>query len=165
MNPDPNQKRDEALLDAMLGGEPWAEVNASVKRAALAEFHAGQRRRRVQQWAMAMAACAVFAGGAVWMTQRDTSSAKPKEVIADILNKTPTPINENPSSELAVTVAKPSAPTLADLAKLPQHISEEQMLALFPKGSCIIAEIDGQKQLIFFDRKIEDEGALYQPGS
>jgi hypothetical protein len=53
----------------------------------------------------------------------------------------------------------------ADPANLPQHITEAQMLALFPKGSCIIAEIDGQTQLIFFDHKIEEEGAPYQPGS
>ena len=31
------------------------------------------------------------------------------------------------------------------------YITEEQMLAIFPKGSCILAEVNGQKELVFFD--------------
>jgi hypothetical protein len=198
MKTDPDQNRDEALLDAVLGGEPWAEVNAAVKRAALAEFHARQRRRRIRFWAMQAAAGVVFVGGAVWLAQRAAPSSQPKEVAVVAPAKTHTPAEfqnstqGNPSNEVAVTPGpeqalvantmpvapeispeKTSAPATpkspaaiaADLAKLPEYITEEQMLALFPKGSCTIAEIDGQTQLIFFDRKIEEEGAPYQPGS
>ena len=33
------------------------------------------------------------------------------------------------------------------------YISEEQMLAMFPKGSCVLAEINGEKQLVVFQGK------------
>ena len=39
------------------------------------------------------------------------------------------------------------------------------MLALFPKGSCVIATINNQEQLVFFDHEIEAHGAPYHPGS
>ncbi len=33
--------------------------------------------------------------------------------------------------------------------------SDEELLALFPRGSCILAEIDGRKELVFLDPKLE----------
>jgi hypothetical protein len=44
-------------------------------------------------------------------------------------------------------------------------ITEAQMLAMFPKGSCAIAEIDGKRQVVFLDPAIETEGAPYPPPS
>jgi hypothetical protein len=155
--PDPN--REDALLDAVLGGESWAEVNAAAKHAALAEFHARQRRRRLQFWAMAAAACAVLAGGAVWLRPRVAPNKSLQAAVP------PSPPSVSSEQISAVTTRKSPVSAQADPANLPQHITEAQMLALFPKGSCIIAEIDGQTQLIFFDHKIEEEGAPYQPGS
>jgi hypothetical protein len=32
------------------------------------------------------------------------------------------------------------------------------MLAMFPAGSCVVAEINGQKELVFFDAKKAEEG-------
>jgi len=37
-------------------------------------------------------------------------------------------------------------------------ISEQQMLAMFPPGSCLLAEIDGKKRLVFLDQKLATEG-------
>jgi hypothetical protein len=40
----------------------------------------------------------------------------------------------------------------------PKIITEEQMLAIFPAGSCLLAEINGEKQLVFLDPKVASEG-------
>ena len=37
-------------------------------------------------------------------------------------------------------------------------ISEEEMLAMFPAGSCVVAEVNGQKELVFFDARKAGEG-------
>jgi hypothetical protein len=39
------------------------------------------------------------------------------------------------------------------------------MLAMFPPGSCIVAEVDGQRRLIFLDPKIAAEGVEVRKGS
>jgi len=41
-----------------------------------------------------------------------------------------------------------------------QFISEEEMLALFPPGSCVVAEVNGQKELVFFDAIKAREGFM-----
>ncbi len=45
------------------------------------------------------------------------------------------------------------------------YISEAEMVALFPKDSCVVAEIGGHKELIFLNHEIEHKGSPYQPGS
>jgi hypothetical protein len=47
-----------------------------------------------------------------------------------------------------ITAINSAAPLLAPD---PEFISEQQMLTLFPAGSCVIAEVNGQKELVFFD--------------
>src|SRR5262245_41484926 len=37
-------------------------------------------------------------------------------------------------------------------------ISEEEMLTMFPAGSCVVAEVNGQKELVFFDARKAEEG-------
>ena len=50
-----------------------------------------------------------------------------------------------------VAIATPPAPDIP-------RISDQEVLAMFPKGSCAIAEVDGRKQLVFFDQKQADQG-------
>jgi hypothetical protein len=38
-----------------------------------------------------------------------------------------------------------------------KYLTDQELLALFPPGSCFLAEVDGQKKLIFFDPKVEHE--------
>ena len=38
-----------------------------------------------------------------------------------------------------------------------KYLTDAELLALFPPGSCFLAEVDGQKKLIFFDPKVERE--------
>jgi len=37
------------------------------------------------------------------------------------------------------------------------YLTDDELLALFPPGSCFLAEVDGQKELVFFDPKVERE--------
>jgi hypothetical protein len=60
---------------------------------------------------------------------------------------------ERASASAASTPARPAA-----IAPGARSISEEEMLALFPAGSCVIAEVNGQKRLIFFDAGQAERG-------
>jgi hypothetical protein len=36
-----------------------------------------------------------------------------------------------------------------------RYITDEQLVSSFPPGSCFIAEVDGRKELVFFDPAVE----------
>ena len=38
-----------------------------------------------------------------------------------------------------------------------KYLTDAELLALFPPGSCFLAEVDGRKKLIFFDPNVERE--------
>jgi hypothetical protein len=149
MKTNPESNPDDPLLDAVLRDDAWASLNAATKAAALRELAAQNRR---QHWAWLSAAAglaACLAAATFWPT-----SPLPSPQLAA---RTP-PIQlqtQNPKLETSS-----SAPT--DNIR---HISEAEMLALFPKGSCVIATINNQEQLVFFDHEIEAHGAPYHPGS
>jgi hypothetical protein len=125
-NSDPES--EEALLDAVLRDENWQTASASFKAEALETFRARQRVRRLTRWAGSLAAlAAVIAGVAHWFGPRGTASR---------------PI-------MVAHVEAPKAP-----AK-PRHLTDAELVAAFPKGSCFIAEVDGMKQLVFLDPKLE----------
>ena len=42
----------------------------------------------------------------------------------------------------------------------PTYITEEQLMAYFPPGSCTIAEIDGERRFIILDPEIAAHGVL-----
>ena len=42
------------------------------------------------------------------------------------------------------------------------NFTDDQLLALFPKGSCIIAEVDGQTRFIVLDQKLAAQGLALQ---
>jgi len=37
----------------------------------------------------------------------------------------------------------------------PRRLTDKELVAAFPKGSCFIAEVDGKKELVFLDPKLE----------
>ena len=122
MNADP--ERDDALLDAMLQDENWQAASAAFKAEALRTFRVRQRIRRVTRWAGSVAVlAAVIAGVAYWFGPRATA---------------PRPI-------MVAHIEVPKAPDL------PRHLTDAELVAAFPRGSCFIAEVDGQKELIFFN--------------
>ncbi|HTB62415.1 MAG TPA: hypothetical protein VK737_02405 [Opitutales bacterium] len=157
MKNEPEPNRDDALLDAVLGGDTWPELNAAAKNAALAEFHVVQRRRRVRIWLAQAAAIMLLAAGVAWWPHATTTAPAPKPTTFATNNMT--------KQATAIPTQTATALTAKPVATGPHYISEAEMLALFPQGSCTIAEVNGQQQLLFFDHKVEEEGAPYHPGS
>lgn len=125
MNPDP--ERDDALLDAMLCDESWQAASAACKSEALRTFRVRQRIRRLTRWAgSAGVLAAVIAVAAHWLGWR---AAPPRPV----------------------TLAHAMLPA----APAPRRLTDAELVAAFPKGSCFIAEVDGKKELVFFDPNVE----------
>jgi len=170
MNNDSDQNSRDSLLDAILRADAWEPASAAAKAAALRELAALRRRR---QWlataTVALAACLTAA--VIWPTL--PSSPHLESRISNLASSPPNSALLTPHSALPSTLSSSQPETQnskletsasADPAPV-RHITEAQMLALFPKGSCLIAEINGQEQLVFFDHQIETQGAPYHPGS
>jgi len=119
------------LLNAVLADDDWRALNSSLKNEALAAIGAARRRRRLL-FRMGQAACAaalLIGAGRWWLP--------------------PTPGH----GPVATRSGQPASPGTGK-----QFISEEEMLAMFPAGSCVVAEVNGRKTLVFFDAKKADEG-------
>ena len=127
MKTNPDPHDEDALLDAVLRDDSWQEANAAGKAEALGVFQARQRLRRLTRWGGAAAALAV-AAAACWIISRPDKT--PPRVAIHIAGTRPKPIT---------------------------YLTDSELLALFPPGSCFLAEVDGQKKLIFFDPKVERE--------
>jgi len=125
----------DPLLNAVFADDTWQKWNSSLKRQALTELGTARRRRQMRNW-LARAACAavLLVGLGRWM-------------------HTPAPI----PSPVARSLTPPAPPTSGT-----QFITEEQMLAMFPPESCVVAEINGQKALVFFDAKKAEEGFVLE---
>jgi hypothetical protein len=125
-NPDP--ERDDPLLDAMLQDEAWQAASASFKAEALRTFRTRQRLRRLTRWGGSVAVLAVVLASAVFWIGRPAA-----------------PLRQ-------VTMAYAGVPKEPDK---PRRLTDAELVAAFPKGSCFIAEVDGQKELVFLDPKLE----------
>jgi hypothetical protein len=126
MIPDP--ERDDALLDAMLRDETWQAASAGFKADALRTFRTRQRLRRLARWTGSAAAVTAMMAAALYGLGRHSTPRRP------------------------VTLAHAIMPVVAPRAR---QLSDAELVAAFPKGSCFIAEVDGKKQLVFFDPKVE----------
>lgn len=128
--PDPEE---DILLNTALAGDDWHTLNAGLKHRTLRAFRRRRLLRTSVRATLASAALIAFIGYA-WRVQHP-----PMPPLTAALPQAPAPVQPAPG--------------------IPQ-LTDAQMLALFPKGSCAIAEIDGQKRLIFFDQKQADQGFL-----
>jgi len=127
----------DGLLNAVLADDDWHALNRSLKNEALAAIGAAKRRRRLRHWLGQAACVAVLLVGAGWW----------------LLPPAP---SHGPVATMSIQPASPGAEE--------QFISEDEMLAMFPAGSCVVAEIDGQKTLVFFDAKKAEEGFAWSNG-
>lgn len=119
--------REDGLLEALLQDEEWQRANAAGKAGALGAFRAHHRARRLTRWAGGLAAlAAVMVCGVIWMGPRPA----PRRFAA-------TP-REAP--------ALPAKPRL---------LTDAELIAAFPEGSCFLAEVDGKKTLVFLDPEVE----------
>jgi hypothetical protein len=124
-----NPDFEDPLLDAVLGDDEWQAVNAAAKAKAMGAFHARQRRRRfIRGTSGIVALTAILAGGFYWVNRPTNNSS-------------------------AKIIAVPEAP--AKQPKTGRTLSDEQLLAAFPPGSCFIAEVNGRKELVFLEPEVE----------
>jgi hypothetical protein len=127
-NPDPGH--EDPLLEAVLRDEGWQAANAAGKAEALGVFQARQRFRRATRWACGLAALAVAVVFAMhWMS----APPAPQPPLLALRSPGPPPV-------------KPERPI---------YLTDDELLALFPKGSCFLAEVDGKKKLVFLDPAME----------
>jgi len=127
-NPDPGPA--DALLEAVLRDDGWQAANAAGKAEALGVFQSRLRMRRASRWAGALAALAVAAMCAArWLA---VPAAPPRQLLA----------------------MKQAAPSTGNLKKS-IYLADDELLALFPEGSCFLAEVDGKKELVFLDPEVQ----------
>jgi hypothetical protein len=136
-NLDPERQQDEALLDAMLRDDTWQTASAAFKCEALNAFHAGHRLRRVRRRVIGVAVVmGLIATGVYFSNNPDASPQLTNRPLPASIPTTPLP-----------PPPPPSEPE-------PQHLTDQELLAAFPKGSCFIAEVDGKKELVFLDPQL-----------
>src|ERR1043166_6653743 len=133
MNNQSEDKGQGKLINRALADENWNAFDGQLRKDALQRFAAANRRRGFGFLTAQAAAILVGAG-----------------TLTVILFHHSQPMPASRSSLSAdVQKADPS---------LPNAITEEQMLAMIPRGSCLVAEINGQKQLVFLDPQVANEG-------
>src|SRR5580765_8459721 len=133
MNHHSDNEGQGKLIHRALADENWTAFDAQLRNRALQTF-AGAKRRRHFAFLTAQAAAILVVAGA----------------LARVLphHSRPMPASQ---SALAADVERVDS-------SLPNTITEEQMLAMFPRGSCLVAEINGQRQLVFLDPQAAREG-------
>jgi hypothetical protein len=118
----------DALLNAVLMDGDWHALECSLEREALAAIGQARRKRRWLFGSGQAVGAAALLVGVGWWFRSPAS-------------------RDVPVAEAAVQ------PVVGG-----RFISEEEMLAMFPAGSCVVAEVDGQKELVFFDARKAEEG-------
>ncbi len=137
MTTNSDHNRGEPLIDAILRDDDWQTASAAFKARAVGSFRARQRARRMTRWGGVVAACALLLSGTVRWFGRPVA-----------------PLRTSP-------IAKMQPP---DKPMRPRSLSDRELLAAFPKGSCFIAEVDGKKLLVFLDPEVK-QAYLADPGA
>ncbi len=133
MKTNPDFEPDDALVDAVLRDDSWQTASSALKAEAVGAFCRRQRLRRVARWSGAVIAAAAIVIGALHWLNRPA-------VQPPVMAQSPTP----------------------KVAAASKYLSDEELLASFPAGSCFLAEVDGRKELVFVDPKLE---RLYLAGA
>jgi len=130
--PSPAPSDEIPLLDAVLGDESWDALSDSIRAEAL---HAIQRRnenRRVRAAVLQIICLLGVLSAVVFWPGSPTHRDQQHFSVLNI-----------PKAELASNTGDQN---------LKNHfISEAQMIAMFPPGTCVLAEINGRKELVFLD--------------
>ena len=127
-----NPNDGDGLLDAVLVDAEWQALDGALKGEALAVIGTVRRQRRLRLAMAQMAsAAAVLLAAVCWLRSPEDHGRAP-----------------------ATGALGPSArPDTGDI-----FVTEEQMLAMFPARSCAVVEVDGQKELVFFDAQDARDG-------
>src|SRR5947209_3715385 len=122
MNNHSKGKGQGKLVHRALADENWNAFELQLRKDALQTFASANRRRHLVFLTVQVAAILVVAGA---LTRGFSHAFQPMPASKSVI---------------VAEVQKLEPP-------LPNTITEEQMLAMFPRGSCLVAEINGQKQL------------------
>jgi hypothetical protein len=126
MKTNPDFKREAPLLDAVLCGDDWRIASVAIKAEVMGAFRRRQRVRRITRCTgWAIALAAGIAGMFHWLGR---PAAAPQRILVQ-------------QTEQKSGGAR--------------FLSDDELLASFPKGSCFLAEIDGRKELVFVDPNVE----------
>jgi hypothetical protein len=117
--------------------------NAAVREQALDEFRRRNSRRRIANASAVVCALGfilafVFVRPGSESNLASSGSSKGTGSARTVVTQRKT-VSEN-----QVTMAGPSPDRIGEL-------SDEQLLAIFPEGSCFLAEVNGRKTLVFHD--------------
>jgi hypothetical protein len=122
MNLDP--EKEDRFLKTVLSDEAGPPGGAALKAEVMAAFRARHALRRMARWASGVTAAIAIAGLFFWLGH-------------------PLPPPKPPARNPSALAGPPSHP---------QFLTDAQLLASFPPGSCFLAEVDGHKELIFVDK-------------
>jgi hypothetical protein len=130
MNPSLDPEKENALLEALLRDDTWQATDRALKAGALVAFQRRQRQRRLTRMgAVALLVAAAFVSVALLSWPRRAVITPPQFAA-----------QQNPPPPKSGAV---------------RQLSDAELLAMFPKGSCLLAEVDGRKELVFLDPKAE----------
>jgi hypothetical protein len=132
MKTNPNPEDESAFLDAILADDEWAAVDSAVRRGTRAALRS-RRRKRLWGGTVAVGVGALALTAAVWWRPR---AAAPASV----------------EGQVAMTQTPEGCTVIMG------NFSEDQLLAMFPKGSCVFAEVDGKRQFFILDEKLAAAG-------
>jgi hypothetical protein len=115
---------------------PFKAHNTETHEKALRAF---RRRHQLKRLRSAAQLCALLVLGACWLTVRQIPASK-ETLVA----------NTPPTSLSASTASLDSPPE-------PRSLTDEELIAKFPPGSCFMAEVNGKKILVFKDPQVEKQ--------
>jgi len=123
---------DLKLLNAALADETWESFQSGLRAQTTATLRSSKRRRALFTFSAQLAALLALIVAA-WFNLGSRAHPASRDQTQAIL--------QSPSQT-------PAIPTSLDSGS---YVTQDQMLALFPKNTCVLAEIDGQTELVFFD--------------
>jgi DNA polymerase III alpha subunit (gram-positive type) len=117
---------DLKLLDAVLADDDWNSCSTQIQQAGLTSLRARKKARARLEFGTHVGLSIFAAVVCVWTFVGRDNDIK-REMVA--------------ISNASVAQSAPSPDS--------HYITEEQMLKMFPEGSCLVAEVNGEKQLVF----------------
>jgi hypothetical protein len=132
-------KDKQKLLNDVLGDEAFAGFDDGLKGRALGEFRRARFIRRAR--AVSVMALAAAGLGSFWLLSWQHPAGGN--------------LSSNDVAELGTMTT--DAETGGPKPFTARIINEEQLLAVFPKDSCFIAEVDGKKTLVFRDPQVRKQ--------
>ena len=134
-----NEPDFDPLLTDLVSDSDYHRFRGELKKRALTRFRRHQAWRRIRGTGAAMVLIAVAVLALLQFAERAGRSR---------LAATAPSFDHQPSAAAAAPIA-PSTQMTA--------ISDEELLASFPPGSCFLAEVNGETMLVFTDDKVRTE--------